>query len=97
MDRKTINTVRVGLLSIFLGSSINLGAQNLVPNGTFNYSDTCSIHSLSSAQEFDPWFSLFSTPDEYHPCFPEEWSVPDSEGGGVKRIPVKVIWDYMRF
>ena len=74
-----------------LGIGFNAGAQNLVPNGNFNYSDTCSFQSLSSAQEFDPWFSLFSTPDEYHPCFPVEWSVPNSEGGGVKRSLVRAI------
>lgn len=66
---------------LFLLPMISVG-QNLVPNGVFNYSDTCNPHSISSTDDIHPWFWTLGSPDFLHGCFPEAYSVPQSYGGG---------------
>jgi hypothetical protein len=55
--------------------------QNLVPNGIFNYSDTCSFGSLSQGVHAEPWYPFFSTPDYHHPCKSEQRSIPQNAAG----------------
>jgi hypothetical protein len=57
-------------------------SQELVPNGDFNYSDTCQPGSLMNGFMTEPWVQWSSSPDFYHPCKQEDYSVPDSFGGG---------------
>ena len=58
-----------------------LVAQNLVPNGDFVFPDTCSGGHYTGPSELPPWFTLYSSPDNYHPCFGQGLSVPQSFGG----------------
>ncbi len=82
MERKGINTARLIGICWFLGMGNSPYAQELVPNGNFNYSDTCSFQSLSAPQELIPWVQHYSSPDYYHPCFPTDWSLPSNFWGG---------------
>lgn len=60
-------------------------AQNLVPNGSFNYSQPCQPGTVSPPS-FTPWFATYSTPDEYHPCYSTSMAVPTSFGGGENPV-----------
>ncbi len=71
-----------GIVIMVLSIGFNAGAQNLVPNGCFDYSDTCSTQSIEPYDEIDPWFRLLGSADYLHPCFHQEYSVPQSTGGG---------------
>ena len=93
MERKGINIVRLIGICWFLGMGNSPYAQELVSNGNFNYSDTCSFQSLSAPQEPVAWFTTFSSPDYYHSCFPADFSVPFSSGGGGGQLQGKGIWD----
>lgn len=48
--------------------SIGSRAQNLVPNFSFEYSDTCSSGSLPNIIFPEPWFREYGTVDYLHPC-----------------------------
>jgi hypothetical protein len=71
-------------LFFFVAFVVNSQAQELVPNGRFNYSNPCSPQSLSSPVSLDPWTYHYGSPDFFHPCFPTDWSVPTSYWGGVE-------------
>jgi hypothetical protein len=82
MDRKGFSYFRIVLSMWLLGVCSVANAQELVPNGSFDYPESCSPQSLSSPQELVPWIQHYSSPDNYHPCFPSDWSTPSSFGGG---------------
>jgi hypothetical protein len=82
MEWKNISVFRIVLSIWLLGVCSVANAQELVPNGNFNYSDECAPQSLSSPVNLEPWTYHFSSPDFFHPCFPTDWSVPFSYWGG---------------
>jgi hypothetical protein len=51
--------------------------QNLVPNGTFDHQDSCLPGSLVSGYMVEPWIE-WSSPDFFHPCNEESYSVPSN-------------------
>ncbi len=85
MDRQTFSGTGIGFLLCVL-CICTTNAQNLVVNGGFEYSDTCSFQSLSAPQELVPWVQHHSSPDYYHPL-----------GGGVKHMFLKGMLEFMCF
>jgi hypothetical protein len=81
MEWKNISVFRIVLSMWLVGVCSVANAQELVPNGNFNLEEPCEPNTLNGPG-FDPWFWLFSTPDEYHVCYNPSRSVPYSFGGG---------------
>jgi hypothetical protein len=81
MEWKNISVFRIVLSIWLLGVCSVADAQELVPNGNFNYPESCALQSLSSPVNLEPWTYHFSSPDFFHPCFPADWSVPSNFGG----------------
>ena len=81
MEWKNICRYRLIMIGWFLGICVNTNAQELVPNGNFNYSDTCQSGSLVSGYMVEPWIE-WASPDYYHSCKQASYSIPSSFGGG---------------
>jgi hypothetical protein len=82
MEWKNISVFRIVLSMWLLGVCSLSNAQELVPNGNFNYSNACQPGSLMNGFMAEPWVQWSSSPDFYHPCKQEDYSVPNSFGGG---------------
>ena len=82
MERQDFSYIRIVMVIWFFGICGFANAQELVPNGSFNYSDTCSYGTVSPPTELVPWFRHFGSVDFLHPCFPSGYSVPQSAWGG---------------
>jgi hypothetical protein len=81
MEWKNLGVFRIVLSIWLLGVCSVANAQELVPNGNFNYNDSCTAFSLP-INTIDPWVKVYSSADFYHSCFPFTRSVPHSGGGG---------------
>jgi hypothetical protein len=81
MEWKNISVFRIVLSMWLVGVCSVANAQELVPNGDFNYNDSCTAFSLP-INTIDPWVKVYSSADFYHSCFPFTRSVPHSGGGG---------------
>jgi len=82
MDREGFNYFRI-VLSIWLLGVCNVAnAQELVPNGSFSYPESCQPGSITNGFMVEPWVQWSSSPDFYHPCKQEDYFVPNSFGGG---------------
>jgi hypothetical protein len=82
MEWKNISVFRIVLSIWLLGVCSVADAQELVPNGDFNYSDACQPGSLPNNFMVEPWVRWSSSSDFYHTCKSNDLSVPDSWGGG---------------
>jgi hypothetical protein len=81
MDRKNICQLPlIGLLVL----SLNIQAQNLVPNTSFEYNTECPEHTGRIINAL-PWYSVRSSCDYYHECGSGGANIPISYGGGYAR------------
>jgi hypothetical protein len=85
VERQDLNSIRITVCAIVLGICFNTGAQNLVPNPSFEEFDDCPFLP-GQIEEANGWFNLYGSCDYYHECGSNGFSIPINRvGGGYAR------------
>ncbi len=68
---------KISLCCLFIGLSLTGGAQNLVPNPSFEVFTSCP-YQAGDIDKANGWTSLCGSPDYFNTCNQYDWAVPNN-------------------